>query len=208
MQKTRNNSLILTCVAFFAMLFSSLCVSAQELEPEEDIQIEMELIAPEGYEFADSLVYVRVHDVDSTYLGVNVLGMNVDQSEALAGSLLSHIEANPERTVSGYRVRIFFDNKQSARVESEKTLKKFESLFRDVYAYRTYTNPYFKVTVGDCRTKSEAMALLGRIKKVFPSAFVVKEDIMSPPLDNTNLYRLDTVKVLHPVLPENQSLNQ
>ena len=209
MQKLKNNSLILTCVAFFAMLLSSGSVSAQELDPEldlvfeQDLEIEMELIAPEGYEFADSLVYVRVHDVDSTYLGINVLDMNVAQSEELAGSMLSHIAANPERTVSGYRVRIFFDNKQSARVESEKTLRKCEAMFRDVYAYRTYTNPYFKVTVGDCRTKSEAMALLGRIKKVFPSAFVVKENILFPPVDNTNLYRPDTVMVLRPVLPQN-----
>ena len=202
--QTRRNNLIYTCVAFFVMLMSPLCVSAQEIDIEEEVlDVEMELVAPDGYEFADSLVYVRYHDVDSTYLGVDVLSMNVAQSEALAGSMLSHMEANPERTISGYRVRIFFDNKQTARVESEKTLKKFESLFHDVYAYRTYTNPYFKVTVGDCRTKSEAMALLGRIKKVFPSAFVVKENIMFPPIDNSKMYRLDSVKVLRPIVPEN-----
>lgn len=199
MQIKRNN-LIYTCVAFFVMLMSPLCASAQEIEIEEELDVEFELLAPEGYEFADSLVYVRYHDIDSTYVGVDVLNMNVVQSEALAGSMLSHMEANTDRTISGYRVRIFFDNKQTARVESEKTLRKFESMFHDVYAYRTYTNPYFKVTVGDCRTKSEAMALLGRIKKVFPSAFVVKENIMFPPIDNTKLYRQDSVKVLRPII--------
>jgi hypothetical protein len=211
MQKTRNNSLILTFAALLAMILSSVNASAQELDSEldleldleQEIEVEVELVAPEGFEFADSLIYVRVHDVDSTYLGVDVLNMNVAQSDALAGSLLSHIEANPERAISGYRVRIFFDNKQSARAESEKILRKFESMFHDVYAYRTYANPYFKVTVGDCRTKSEAMALLGRIKKVFPSAFVVKENIMFPPSDKSNLYRPDTIQVLHPVLPQN-----
>lgn len=200
--QTKRNNLIYTCVAFFVMLMSPLCASAQEIEIEEELDLEFGLLAPEGYEFADSLVYVRYHDIDSTYVGVDVLNMNVVQSEALAGSMLSHMEANPDRTISGYRVRIFFDNKQTARVESEKTLRKFESMFHDVYAYRTYTNPYFKVTVGDCRTKSEAMALLGRIKKVFPSAFVVKENIMFPPIDNTKLYRLDSVKVLRPIVPQ------
>lgn len=189
MQKTRNN-LILTCLAFFALLLCPTFASAQELEP------------PVGYEYADSLVYLRVADIDTTYVGVDVLRMNVTQSEALAGSLIQHIVENPDRTISGYRVRIFFDNKQSARVESEKALKKFESIFHDVWAYRTYTNPYFKVTVGDCRTKSEAMALLGRIQKVFPSAFVVKENIKFPPVDKTHVYVIDTVKVLRPILPQ------
>lgn len=188
MQKRRNN-LILTCLVVFALLLGSTSASAQQQEP------------PVGYEYVDSLVYVRVADVDSSYV-VDVLSMNVAQSEALAASMKQHLEANPARTISGYRVRIFFDNKQSARVESEKTLKKFESIFHDVWAYRTYTNPYFKVTVGDCRTKSEAMALLGRIKKVFPSAFVVKENIALPPVDKSHVYEIDTVRVLRPVMPQ------
>lgn len=185
-----NNNFILTFAALVALFFCSASASAQELE------------APAGYEYVDSLVYVRVADVDSSYVGVNVFGTGVSQSEVLAASMRQHLEANPSRTISGYRVRIFFDNKQSARVESEKALKKFEATFHDVFAYRTYTNPYFKVTVGDCRTKSEAMALLGRIRKAFPSAFVVKENIAMPPVDKTHVYEIDTVKVLRPVLPQ------
>ena len=190
MQK-RINNLILACAAFLVMMLAPAVASAQELEE-----------IPEGYEYVDSLVYVRVVDVDSTYVGIDVFDGRVNQSEELVNSMMHHIEANPERTISGYRVRIFFDNKQSARAESEKTLMKFESLFHDVFAYRTYTNPYFKVTVGDCRTKSEAMALLGRIRKVFPSAFVVKENITFPPVDKSHVYEVDTVQVLRPILPQ------
>jgi hypothetical protein len=101
--------------------------------------------------------------------------------------------------MNGYRVRIFFDNKQSARTASEETLKRFESMYHDVVAYRTYANPYFKVTVGDFRTKSEAMALLERIRYEFPSAFVVKENIAFPVVDKENAYVTDTLKVLRPI---------
>jgi hypothetical protein len=110
-----------------------------------------------------------------------------------------HIESNSKRTSSGYRVRIFFDNKQTARTESEKTLKRFKELFPEVAAYRIYANPYFKVTVGDFRTKSEAMALLTRIKGAFPSAFVVKESIEYPVVDSDNAVIADTVKVMRKV---------
>lgn len=166
---------------------------------------------PEGYMLVDSIVYRPAAVLDSTMVGRNVFllmpskskGDNADvkiyQSSQIEQSMQGYIGANGERTLAGYRVRIFFDNKQSARNESEAALKKFESLYHDVAAYRSYANPYFKVTVGDFRTKSEAMELLERIKRDFPSAFVVKENISFPVVDKDDAYVVDTVKVLRPV---------
>jgi hypothetical protein len=62
--------------------------------------------------------------------------------------------------------------------------------------YRVYANPYFKVTVGDFRTRSEAMEMLSRIKYSFPSAFVVKENIEYPAVDSERAVIVDTIKVL------------
>ena len=170
-----------------------------------------ELEAPEGYEYVDSLVYTLKASVDSALVGKDVFRdmpsrhegdpatVEVEQSELLEISMRQHVQKNGARTLSGYRVRIFFDNKQSARNESEQTLMRFRAMYPDVAVYRTYTNPYFKVTVGDCRTKSEAMKLLSRIKGNFSSAFVVKENIGYPLVDDEAAYTVDTVKVLRPV---------
>lgn len=170
-----------------------------------------EIVVPEGYMLVDSIVYRPASAVDTTLVGKNILGImprkadggeaevNVYQSEAMNQAMEEHLSQNAGRTLSGYRVRIFFDNKQSARVESEEALKRCESLYHDVRAYRTYANPYFKVTVGDFRTKSEAMALLERIRSEFPSAFVVKENISFPVVDTDHAFVVDTVKVLRPV---------
>jgi hypothetical protein len=156
-------------------------------------------------------VYRPASAVDTLLVGKNILDImpkkdsgavatvNVHQSDTLSASLREHVAANAARTMNGYRVRIFFDNKQTARVASEETLKRFESMYHDVVAYRTYANPYFKVTVGDFRTKSEAMALLERIRYEFPSAFVVKENISFPVVDTENAFVVDTVKVLRPI---------
>ena len=191
---------LLTLAAVFAL--SSITSYAQEIE------------APEGYEYVDSLVYVRKASVDSTLVGKDVFRdmpsryagdpatVDVEQSEVLERSMRQHIQKNSARTLSGYRVRIFFDNKQSARHESEQTLKRFRAMYPDVAVYRTYTNPYFKVTVGDCRTKSEAMKLLARIKGNFSSAFVVKENIEYPLVDDEAAYTIDTIKVLRPLVRE------
>lgn len=170
-----------------------------------------EIVVPEGYMLADSIVYRPANAVDTTLVGKNILDLmpkkdnggeadvNVYQSDAIGQAVQEHMNANAGRTLSGYRVRIFFDNKQSARVASEEAIKKFESLYHDVVAYRTYANPYFKVTVGDFRTKSEAMALLERIRTEFPSAFVVKENISFPVVDTEHAFVTDTVKVLRPI---------
>lgn len=166
---------------------------------------------PEGYEMVDSIIYRPVAAVDSTLAGKDVFDLlhskkagdgtevNIDQSSEILGSMRQHMASNAKRTLSGYRVRIFFDNKQSARTESEKTLRQFRELYPGVTAYHIYANPYFKVTVGDFRTKSEAMALLTRIKGAFPSAFVVRENIEYPVFDSDNAVIADTVKVLRPV---------
>ena len=173
-----------------------------------------EIVVPEGYELVDSLVYRHVAGVDTLLAGKDVFhimplkanggkaDVEIYQPQEVAAALRKQVENNSKRTVSGYRVRIFFDNKQTARVESEEMLKKFESMFHDVRAYRTYANPYFKVTVGDFRTKSEAMALLSTIKGAFPSAFVVKENISYPVVDKSNAYVVDTIKVLRPIAVE------
>ena len=159
---------------------------------------------PEGYELVDSVIYRPVATADSALVGKNIFNVlpdnvNVRQSQQIANSMKSHVASNGARTIPGYRVRIFFDNKQNARTESEAVLKRFNGLYPDVMAYRIYANPYFKVTVGDFRTKSEAMALLARIKGAFPSAFVVKENIEFPVVDKDNAVIADTIKVMRPV---------
>lgn len=188
---------ILLLISFFA------CILPQALSAQT---------VPDGYELVDSVVYRPVSAVDTTLAGKDVflvmpsrragddVDVNVRQSDNIQASMRQHIESNSKRTIPGYRVRIFFDNKQTARTESENTLKRFNGLFPDVMAYRIYANPYFKVTVGDFRTKSEAMALLARIKGDFPSAFVVKENIAYPVVDSDNAVVVDTVQVLRPII--------
>lgn len=169
-----------------------------------------EVVVPEGYELVDSLVYRPASTVDVDLLGKNIYqvmpsksrggkaDVEIHQTDSIYSAMDAHVRSNAGRTLNGYRIRIFFDNRQSARVASEEALKKFESMFHDVVAYRSYANPYFKVTVGDFRTKSEAMSYLERIRREFPSAFVVKENISFPVIDKDNSFIVDTVKVLRP----------
>lgn len=156
---------------------------------------------------ADSVVYRQAAAIDSTLQGKNIMtilpskskggkaDVKVYQSQAIVDALKKQIASNHSRTISGFRVRIFFDNSQSARNASEATLARFCASHPGIPAYRSFQSPYFKVTVGDLRTKSEAMELLERIKGEFPSAFIVKENINYPVVDRNHAYVTDTVKV-------------
>lgn len=168
---------------------------------------------PEGYELVDSLIFTPVNVVDSTLNGKTIwsalpYNVRVYDSAELRRALDERTAGNSSARFNGYRVRIFFDNSQTARSDSEAALHRFKARNPGVSAYRTFANPYFKVTVGDYRTKSEARAALEKFKWDFPTAFIVRERFRYPAIENENAFRVDTIRFLRPVatevLPEQQ----
>lgn len=157
--------------------------------------------APEGYEYVDSLVFTPLSAVDSTLDGRNIFNVlpesvQVVQSSSIRNAVDAKTVSNAEQMVNGYRIRIFFDNSQSARGDSEAALYRFKTKNPNTAAYRTFTNPYFKVTVGNYRNRSEAMRALQSIRKDFPSAFIVREQFRYPTLENEAVFKVDTVRYL------------
>lgn len=90
-------------------------------------------------------------------------------------ALYSHILKNKTRKNTYYRIRIFFNNSRDARGVSETIADTFAMNFPDIPVYRIYSAPYFKVTVGDFRTKSDAMRFMEMIRPQYPAVFLVKE---------------------------------
>ena len=88
-----------------------------------------------------------------------------------------HVASASFRELQGYRIRIFFSNDQNARDASAYAALMFAERFPGYSVYRSFVNPNFKVTVGDFRTRSEALAMLNALKNDFPGAFIVRERI-------------------------------
>ena len=116
--------------------------------------------------------------------GPNGNRLRIVQSDSIRYKVNWHVENNrlSSNKMQGFRVRIFFDNKQTARAESESIVTSFMALYPETAVYRMYENPYFKVTVGDFRTRSEAMRFMLEIRKTYPQAFITREGISYPPL--------------------------
>lgn len=158
---------------------------------------------PEGYTMVDSLVLsvVPAASADSSLVGKSVFDVlpecvSVNQSQAVRSALSVRTAENSEAMISGYRIRIYFDNGQKSRYESESTMMRFKTRHPEVQAYRTFTSPYFKVTVGDYRTRSEALAALKAIQPEFPAAFIVRDKFKYPQVVNSVTVRVDTLHVL------------
>lgn len=137
-----------------------------------------------------TVVIIKKPTIDSTLIGVNLVNyveksningsVKVNHPAQVDSLFVRYIEANAEKKIPGYRIRLFFDNKQTARDESQEMEKEFKLRFPAIPIYRTYTNPFFKIVVGDYRTKSEATKALKEIVIVYPKAIIIKENIAFP----------------------------
>lgn len=95
------------------------------------------------------------------------------QSRAVEEAVRASIERRRYEKPRGYRIRLFFDNDQRARQKSLAIATAFAEANPDVAVYHDFEDLYFRVTAGDFRTRSEAMSLLEKIRKNYPSAFII-----------------------------------
>ena len=155
----------------------------------------------DSLEYVDSLVYRQLPRVNEELGGMTIyqaLGdVCVEENYKVRQAVSRQVEANkgPEGEVDGYRIRIYFDNKQKSREESQEVMARFKALHPGYNVYLKFNNPNFKVTVGDFRTKVDAQIALKEIIKAFPSAFIVKEKMRFPLVSDKVRYVIDTVKV-------------
>ena len=183
-------------LSIFSALALGCAAFAQEPAGSDSVAVE---VAPEGYMYVDSVVYRQVPRCNEELEGMSIyeaLGdVQVNESYAVRKAVAKRVAENkgPEGEVDGYRIRIYFDNKQKSREESQEVMKRFQALYPGYNTYLKFNNPNFKVTVGDFRTKSEAMRLLQQVKGDFPTAFIVRETIGYPVVDRFHSFTVETV---------------
>jgi len=127
----------------------------------------------------------RTAPVDTTLLGRDILsvlgtGVQVDQSSTIRQALQQYTQGNAEKPISGYRIRVFYDNGPQARVKSENIEQTLQKQFPEVLVYRSFESPNYKVSIGDFRSKDEALRIFNAIKGTYPTAFIIKESINYP----------------------------
>jgi hypothetical protein len=97
--------------------------------------------------------------------------------------LEKHLRANEDRpAIEGYRVQIFFESGNFSKKMAREVREKFLINHPDMKAYILFQEPYYKVRVGDFRSRLEAEKALSELSGEYPNAFIVKDQIGFPRL--------------------------
>jgi hypothetical protein len=74
----------------------------------------------------------------------------------------------------GFRIQIYSGSKKQP---AKQARLKFSQQHKDVKAYENYEQPYFKVRVGDFKTKLEALNFQKELSSSFPDCYIVNDVI-------------------------------
>ena len=92
-----------------------------------------------------------------------------------------HVELNTMvKTLPGYRVQIASFSGTNSKTSAFNLRDNFSIDYPEVQAYIVFDQPYFKVKVGDFRTRLEAYAFLQKIKETY-KGIILKDNINPEP---------------------------
>lgn len=98
-----------------------------------------------------------------------------------------HIEFNERvRTVPGYRVQIAALSGANSRDQAFELKRRFKEEYPEVEVYIIFTEPNFRIKVGDFTSKLEAYVFMQKIKERYPGT-IVKENVYPIHLDMSNI---------------------
>ena len=110
---------------------------------------------------------------DTTFSSnTEVISVNEKGIDALVGKYENILKA--KNGVDGWRVQLKFKAKEAEILQLKL---KFIRLYPNIPILLEYEEPYYRIRVGNCRTKLEAIKIKNQISKRFPNAYPVPEII-------------------------------
>jgi len=101
------------------------------------------------------------------------------QDPALDTLVSRHIMANASKEgVDGWRIQIYRGGHRTANEDANKVRARFMESYPNISTYLTFDRPnWFKVKVGDYRTREEAAKDFFDIQQRFPDAYLIRDVI-------------------------------
>lgn len=114
----------------------------------------------------------------------NVGSVVIEQDPRVQELIDRHIEINKANNgkIQGWRVQIYNSSGSNSRTEAQNARKLFLSKYPEVGAYLIYQPPFFKIRVGDFRSKDEAYNFYKQILPIFPVSYLISDQINYPKL--------------------------
>ena len=131
-------------------------------------------------QFAVSIVFCLclqwVSAQDTTQV-TSAKNYTIYQDEKIGELSEKYVEYNRKREFSeGYRIQVTYTNVRDEVYQSKGAMYK---QFPELASYVEYEQPYFKLRIGDFKTRLEATYYLQQVITLYPGAFIVKDKIKS-----------------------------
>lgn len=105
----------------------------------------------------------------------------VAKDERINWLVEQHRVINKEKGgIQGFRVQIYADSGSGSKLRTEKVKAEFEKEYPEIDMYLIYEEPYFKLRVGNFRTRLDARRYLEKISSKYNYAFIVNDKIEYP----------------------------
>ena len=80
--------------------------------------------------------------------------------------------------IEGYRIQIIAVAGTNSKKSAQTIVDEFSLNFPEIPVYLSYSEPNFRVRVGDFKTRLDAFNALSGIKLIYSGAFIVKDKIL------------------------------
>jgi len=125
----------------------------------------------------------RYNVVKDYFTGRDSVVVTLINDPRLDTLIYRHIQSRAEiGGLRGYRIQVYFGSGQQARKEANEAKASCILLFPTQKAHILYQTPFYKVRVGDFRTRNEAFIWHKKIVRKFPKAYIVNDIINFPEL--------------------------
>jgi hypothetical protein len=107
--------------------------------------------------------------------------LTVNNDAYLDTAIQKNIDKNKiANIIDGYRIQLFSG---SERNNANALKTKFLKLYPETPAYLIYQQPYFKLRVGDYRTKIEAQNIFYKLQDDFGQVIIIPDKINPPKIN-------------------------
>lgn len=100
--------------------------------------------------------------------------LTIVQDPGIAKLVGIHMEASSKsKVIDGFRIQLYLGSNNNAKKEATEAKTRLLSLFPNERPHVFYDAPFWRVQVGDFRSKNESLSLYKKLKPEFPSCYAV-----------------------------------
>ncbi len=116
-------------------------------------------------------------------LGQDQSGRSYVKKDSKVDQLLdAYRKNNRNRGMQGYRVQIYSASGNRSKLLTDREKASFDEAYPGIRSYITYDEPYYKLRVGDFRTRLDAERFMRQISSQYIYSMVVTDRIRLPQL--------------------------